>query len=417
MFVKLILITLLALTSIFAFENSFGTDGYIRVQTTLDDEKANVCFKAAGAGSKYRLGNECETWLEIAVFQDLVLDSGVKIHNQVRAIFTAPNNEKPDFLRFDEAYSEVSNLFDNSVSFWIGRRFYKRYDSFLDDYFFFNLSGDGLGINNLDLGEVKLSYSFMYNEVNPTVVNGEEDVFFQSHDVRFEKATNRGDITLFLNYMLLNAKSFNATQRVDRADGHAVGIVYKDKEITKELFNMKGENITGIFYGIGLARGAGTYSPYLQESLIDDMITTSNSIDNSKTFRFINYNGFENNSIGIMSNVVYEYKDDREFANIKQNWYSIGVRPYLFFSKNFRVMAELGYDLVDDMAQDKTYNLTKFTTALEFALERGIWERPVVRLFYTKASWNETSKGQVGTDYYADKTDGDTVGIQLEYWW
>lgn len=180
---------------------------------------------------------------------------------------------------------------------------------------------------------------------------------------------------------------------------------------------MKGENITGIFYGIGLARGAGTYSPYLQESLIDDMITTSNSIDNSKTFRFINYNGFENNSIGIMSNVVYEYKDDREFANIKQNWYSIGVRPYLFFSKNFRVMAELGYDLVDDMAQDKTYNLTKFTTALEFALERGIWERPVVRLFYTKASWNETSKGQVGTDYYADKTDGDTVGIQLEYWW
>lgn len=416
MFLKLFLSLLISL-SLAAFENSFGTDGYVRVQTAFDDEKANVCFKGVGAGTKYRLGNECETWLEIAVFQDIVLDSGVKIHNQVRPIFTAPNNEKVDFLRFDEAYSEVSNLFDNSVSFWIGRRYYKRYDSFISDYFFFNMSGEGAGVNNLDLGEVKLSYSFMYDRLNPDSVAGEERVFFQSHDLRFDKSTDRGEITLFLNYMLLDKKSFNSTQKVDSADGYALGIIYKDKEITNELFNMKGENITGLFYGSGVARGGGTYSPYLQETLIDEMLNTGNNTDDSKTFRFINYNGFENDSIGIMSNLVYEYKDDRKFTNVEQNWYSFGIRPYLFLSRNFRITGEVGYDLVDDKVQDKTYTLSKYTAALEAALEKGLWQRPVVRVYYTRANWNDNSKGQVGTDYYADKTSGDTFGVQLEYWW
>ena len=416
MFLRLSLILLLT-TSIFALENNFGTDGYIRVQTTLDDKKANVCFKAPGAGTKYRLGNECETWLEIALYQDLTLDSGVKIHNQVRPVFTAPNNKTVDFLRFDEAYSEVFNTFDNSVSFWIGRRFYKRYDSFISDYFFFNISGDGFGINNLDLGKMNLSYSFIFNKVDPNIVDGEEYVLFQSHDLRFKKNTARGDITLYLNYMLLDSKNFNVTQKIKKVDGYTIGLLYKDKDITNELFGMSGENITGLFYGTGISRGAGSYSPYLQEPLIDDMINTGNNIDNSKSIRFINYNGFENNSIGIMSNLVYEYKNDKEFSDTNQNWYSIGVRPYLFLHNNFRVMAELGYDLVDDKVSNEKYKLSKFTSAVEFAFKKGIWERPVLRLYYTKAEWSANSKGQVGTSYYTDKTNGDTVGVQLEYWW
>ena len=414
---RYILLTILYSFSLFAIENTMGTTGYLRLQTSSDDAKANTCFQAPGASTKYRLGNECETWIELAVFQDLSFDNGVVVHNQVRPIFKGNNNERVDLLRFDELYSEISNIFDNSVSFWIGRRFYKRYDSYLSDHFFFNMSGDGFGVNNLDLGEVKLSYSFIFSKIDPAVVVKDEEVLYQSHDLRFEKTIDRGITTFFFNYMHLEGKQFNATQQIQQSDGFALGVLYEDTQITDELFNMKGKNITGVFFGKGLAKGAGASSPYSDETLIEDMIANNTNPDKSKTFRFINYNGFENDTWGLMTNLVYEYKDDKALSNTEQNWYSMGVRPYWMFSKHARLLLEVGYDLVDDSILDKNHYLLKYSTALEFALKKGIWEKPVLRFFYTQADWSESSKGLVGGSYYADKTSGNNFGVQVEYWW
>lgn len=412
------LIILFLITSAFAFENSFGTKGYFRIQTVLDDEKSDVCFKAVGAKTKYRLGNECDSYLMLGLYQDIVLDNGIRIHNQIRPIFTSPNHKKMEYIRLDELYSEVYNIFDdNSASIWFGRRFYKRYDSFLSDFFFFTISGDGFGINNIDLGEFDLSYSFLFNDIDPTVVIGDERILFQSHDIRLEKDVDRGDFTVLFHYMLLDSKNFNTTQKLEKSDGYTVGAVYKDKKITNELFGMNGKNITGLFYGSGLARGAAKGSPYLQEPLIDDMLSSGKNVNDSKTLRFINYNGFDNDSIGFISNFVYEYTDNKKYEDILQNWYSFGVRPYLFLNKNFRISTEFGYDFVDDKVQNKKYTLSKFSGAFEYALKKGIWEMPVLRVYYTHATWNKNSAGMVGSSYYKDKTQGDTAGIQFEYWW
>lgn len=414
---RFFLIIALLYTYLLSVEDEMGTVGFARVQTSFSDNKENVCFKLPGASTKYRLGNECESWIELGVYQDLTFDSGVVVHNQVRPIFYGENEEKIDFLRFDEFYSELSGIFDNSVSFWIGRRFYKRYDSYLSDYFFLNMSGDGAGINNLDLGEFKLSYSFIYDNVNPALVANDESALFHSHDIRLEKSVERGEYTLFLNYMSLEDKQFSDGQTIDAVDGFALGLIYKDTEIFKELFNMKGNNISGLFYGEGVAKGAGAYSPYRQEGLIDQIITSTKSIKNSDTIRLINYNQLENDKWGIMSNLVYEYRNDKEFLNIKQDWFSVGIRPYWFFNRYARLLAEVGYDNVHDRVNNDTYSLRKFSTALEFALDTGLWERPVLRFHYTTATWSNNAKGQVGTDYYSDKTSGDNIGIQIEYIW
>ena len=414
---RFFLIIALLYTYLLSVEDEMGTVGFARVQTSFSDNKENVCFKLPGASTKYRLGNECESWIELGVYQDLTFDSGVVVHNHVRPIFYGENEEKIDFLRFDEFYSELSGIFDNSVSFWIGRRFYKRYDSYLSDYFFLNMSGDGAGINNLDLGEFKLSYSFIYDNVNPALVANDESALFHSHDIRLEKSVERGEYTLFLNYMSLEDKQFSDGQTIDAVDGFALGLIYKDTEIFKELFNMKGNNISGLFYGEGVAKGAGAYSPYRQEGLIDQIITSTKSIKNSDTIRLINYNQLENDKWGIMSNLVYEYRNDKEFLNIKQDWFSVGIRPYWFFNRYARLLAEVGYDNVHDRVNNDTYSLRKFSTALEFALDTGLWERPVLRFHYTTATWSNNAKGQVGTDYYSDKTSGDNIGIQIEYIW
>lgn len=391
--------------------------GYYRFQTSLQNGKEDLYFKAPGAGSKYRLGNEQDTWIELGLYQDITFDNDITVHNQVRTVYWGMNEESVDYLQFDEAYSEISGIFDNSVSFWIGRRYYKRYDSHIADYWFLNMSGDGFGVNNLDLGEFTISYSFIFDQLDPESIDDEEDLLYHSHDVRLAKTTDRGEATLFLNYIAGESKTFGNGQHVDSVDGFAIGLLYKDTELTNDLFGMRGENISGIFYGEGAARGAGAYSPYKQDGTIDEMLISGKTPENSMTFRMINYNAFENDTYGIMSSMVFEHKDDQDFINIKQDWFSAGVRPYWFMHKHLRGVLEVGYDHVNNKTDSESHNLLKATVALEMAMDKGVWRRPALRLYFTQANWSESSKGEVGSGYYADKTSGYNFGIQIEEWW
>ncbi len=118
-----------------------------------------------------------------------------------------------------------------------------------------------------------------------------------------------------------------------------------------------------------------------------------------------------------MSNVVFEKQEALQFSSTKQTWISAGVRPYWFFHQNGRLVVEGGFDHVDDEFNDTTYWVKKGTVALEAALEKGIWKRPVLRLYYTHADWSSNATGLIGTDYYAHQSHGDNLGVQVEYWW
>lgn len=415
---RLGLVALICVLALWGYESKTGTAGYLRVQTSFEEEKANLCFKAPGAATKYRLGNECETWLELGVYQDITLENGMTLHTQVRPSFMGANNESVKLLRWDELYTELSNFSDNTAAVWVGRRFYKRYDSFISDFFFFNMSGTGAGVSNIGLGEgLKLSYAFMFENLDPASISDDERVLMQSHDIRLAKDTGRGELTLFANYMRIEEKTFKSTQKLKGVDGFAAGLLYQDNEIFQELFGMKGNNIAGLFIGEGAAKGAGMNSSYLQEGLIDAMLASNGDLGDAKTLRLINYNSFENDRFGIMSNFVYEYRDEGSFSNTKQNWTSIGVRSYWFMHDHARALLEGGYDYVNESTSHKIYRLAKISAALEFALKRGLSERPVLRLFYTQAFWNDDAKGLVGTADYQNKTQGDNIGLQLEYWW
>lgn len=410
------------ISQLMSAQSSMGTVGYGRLQTSLQSDKENVCFKSPGAGSKYRLGNECESWIELGLFQDIKLDNGVVIHNQVRPIFLGANEKQIDFFDWGEVYSEVSNVFDDTTSFWIGRKFYQRYDSHMADYWFLNMSGDGMGVSSIDLGAVSLSYAVLFDRLNPTVDTSEKDALFLSHDLRFLKKIDQSELTLFLNYMSLNGVDFDASHKVDSVDGYTVGMFHRNTTLFKEWLNMNGENISGIFYAKGLSKGAGEYVPYMTKefdngALIDELVNSGATVESSKTWRFVNNNFFENDTLGIMSNFVYEFRDEKKFSNLEQEWISAGVRPYWFVHNNARLLFEIGYDHVNDRVNKENYSLLKTTLAAELSTKKGVWNRPVLRLYYTHASWSDDAIGMVGTDYYANKSSGDNAGVQLEYWW
>lgn len=405
--------------SLAAFEESKGTYGYGRVQTSFQNDKENVCFKLDGAQTKYRLGNECETWLELGIYQDIEFDNGVKIHNQIMPSFYGANESSVDFVRWEDVYSEVFNIFDsNSVSFWLGRRYYKRYDSHISDYFFFNMGGTGLGVDNFEIyKDLTLSYSYIYDDLKDDSFEAGESLRFNSHDLRLKKKYENSELILFVNYMNFSDKRLNSGYEIKSSDGYALGILYKSKNIYSKLLDLKGQNIAAAFYGSGAARSAGQNSSFLQDDIVTTMIQNDTTIKSAKTFRFINYNALQNDTFGVMSNLVYQTKNETEFSLTRQNWFSAGVRVYYFTNKNMRILNEIGYDNVYDEINKESYYLSKITPAFEFALKKGIWSRPVLRVYFTYAKWSHSAKGKVAADYYQNSTSGTNAGIQLEYWW
>ena len=405
--------------ALMGFEESKGSVAYGRHQTSFHNNKENVCFKLPGAATKYRLGNECETWLEFGIYQDVEFENGIKLHNQVRSSFSGENEKSIDFVRWEEFYTEVYNLIEsNRASFWIGRKYHERYDSYMSDYFFLNMNGTGLGVRDLEIADgLTFSYSYIFDDLVHDSFEGDEYLRFNSHDIRFIQSTQSGDITLFLNYMHFSDKSFKSGERIDASDGFALGLLYENTKITKQLFGMDGNNISGLFYGNGAAKNAGSSSSYLQDSMLDTILGNNSKIDEAETVRFINYGYFQNDRLGFMTNLVYEKRDESKYSNIKQDWFSIGIRPYLPLNENIRFLADAGFDKVDDKINNKSYELTKMSFATEFAFAKGVWRHPVLRIYYTYAEWSDSAKGSVGTDYYADKTSGDNAGIQIEYWW
>lgn len=258
--------------------------------------------------------------------------------------------------------------------------------------------------------------------MKPTTFNTKDNALFLSHDLRVLKPYERGELTLFANYMTLESKTFDATHTIESQKGYTLALLYKDLKITQELFGMTDESVSGVFYGSGLSKDTGEYVPYLykqheRESLVDKLVNSGTSIEEAKTIRAINYNTFENDTFGFMTNLIYEIRDEEEFSGIKQKWFSAGVRPYWFAHKNTRLVSEFGYDLVENEVDKESYELFKSTFAVEFALDKGVWNRPVLRIFYTHASWSDDARGKIGGDYYANDTSGENIGIQLETWW
>jgi len=118
-----------------------------------------------------------------------------------------------------------------------------------------------------------------------------------------------------------------------------------------------------------------------------------------------------------MTSFVYEDTESKSYDGTDQTWKSLGARLVWFVNQNFRIPLEVGWGYVENDATNTDGSLLKTTLAAEFTLDRGFWQRPVLRLFATHASWSDDFQGQIGGTSYANETDGWSVGVQAEHWW
>lgn len=378
--------------------------GYLRsgVGNSLNGGKQS-CFKLPGAESKYRLGNECEQYAELELRQDiLTLDDGSVLSVDGMASFYNQYNHQLTFqgekgsVRMPQLYAQWSNLPRlNGGSLWAGRRYYKRNDIHISDFYYWNQSATGGGIEDVLIGGLKYSYAF-----------SRKDSLYQEqavtrHDVNVAgfKTNPGGELEFGVSYL-------EKPRRTDAHSGWAITAQHVQNAF------LGGRNTLALQYGEGSGTGLG--------------YTGNTRLDNSsKRYRLVEFFDWQvTPRFGGQVEAVYQ-KDVRPQGD-NQEWLSLGVRPAYAISQQFKLVTELGHDQVK--AADGTRTLSKFTFAPTWSPKGpGFWERPEIRLYYTYARWNKAAQlaanrldaGSALSDSgaFGRARHGSNMGLQVEYWW
>ena len=378
--------------------------GYLRsgVGNSLNGGKQS-CFKLPGAEAKYRLGNECEQYAELELRQDvysfddgsvLSVDGMASLYNQYDRQLTFQGDNGS--ARLPQLYAQWSNLPSlNGGSLWAGRRYYKRNDIHISDFYYWNQSATGAGIEDVLIGGLRYSYALSRKD------NLYQENYVTRHDFNVAGFNTNpgGELEFGLSYL-------DKPERTEAHSGWAITAQHVQTEF------LGGKNKLAVQYGEGSGTGLGYTGDY--------------RLDNSsKRYRIVEFFDWQlTPRFGGQIEAVYQ-KDFRPDGG-NQEWLSLGVRPAYAITEQFKLVTELGHDQVK--AADGTRKLSKFTFAPTWSPKGpGFWTRPEVRLYYTYASWNAAAQRAANeldagsalsdTGSFGTARHGSNAGLQVEYWW
>ncbi|CAH5725724.1 maltoporin [Klebsiella oxytoca] len=382
------------------------------------------CFQATGAQSKYRLGNECETYAELKLGQEVWKEGDKSFYFDTNVAYSVSqqNDWESTSPAFREANVQGKNMIEwlPGSTIWAGKRFYQRHDVHMIDFYYWDISGPGAGIENIDLGFGKLSLAATRssesggsgtfadrdqfgNRVYDNIVPN--DVF----DVRLAglETNPGGTLELGVDYGHTNIPDDYSLQPGASKDGWML-----TAEHTQSM--LKGFNKFVLQYATDSMTSSGKGVPQ------------GGSINNDGSmWRVLDHGAI---SLGDSWDLMYVgmYQDiDRDNNNGTQ-WWTVGVRPMYKWTPIMSTLMEIGYDNVKSQRTSDRNSQYKVTLAQQWQAGDSIWSRPAIRVFATYAKWDEkwgyNDSGVAYNDTSAktfSRGDSDewTFGAQMEIWW
>ncbi|WP_028312698.1 maltoporin [Derxia gummosa] len=408
--------------------------GYIRSGAgTASKGGEQVCFQLPGAAAKYRLGNECETYGELVFNAQLYKapDSDLTFKLNTMTSLKVANSEFDSgntTTALPQAWVQALNIGTGAfskASLWAGRRYYQRQDVHINDFFYWNNSGNGGGIEGIDLGFGQLSYAIRRSSgdvvtgsstqfvldpntgaIVPTAVPTTARSSVLGHDFRLSgiDVNPDGKLTLGIDLRTSNTTEAAKAAGVKGANGQFFNISHQQNGLFGEP---KSYNRLVLQYGRGVVSNLSALAPDLSASSGD------------KSWRVVEQVLIEPESgpWNGMATAVYENRENR------QKWFSLGARPVYHFNQYWSLAVEAGHDQVTPEGGE-TRRLDKLTIAPQISAGRYFNSRPSLRLFYTYAKWNEAAQKAAvagdtlsATGAFGMARSGSTFGVQAETWW
>lgn len=416
------------LTKLYDLPRPFEFHGYLRSGYGMNGEGGKMeAFKAPGAFAKYRLGNEAETYGEMALTNNWLREDDPLSAPYIRTTvmmsyntgenftFDSLNNQKQgNDVALRQAFIEGGNVFPSvpEIRFWAGQRYYQRMDIHINDFYYLDMSGYGAGVQDVPLSNfAKLSLAWLGGSVSNYETPTHGRLAKQNLDLRLTDIhVPLGKLTLWLDYSNVRGGEVNnafnpdgSHVHVQSSSGWAVGLFHRTGE---EAF-LGGYNQFSVQYGQGAA--------YNFQSTLD---SAGPQLDDAWHFRVTDHftiqpwKQFAVQAVGLYDKIHYGG------PNSDNIWYSVGARPVFFFTDRFSMALEAGIDWVNSDPLHKDGHLWKVTFApLQISRGEKFFSRPQLRVYVTYAGWSDDFKGSVGGTPYMEDTQGLSYGIQAEAWW
>jgi len=419
--------------------------GYMRAgvgRSSSGGEQATFYLPGTGGsptgGPGYRLGNETDNYLEVAMDVKAYEKDGVAFKLHFRPCFReyynardasadaggnadgsmAPSPNQQVWVR--EAWGEAAGVFGSSGPFkeatvWAGRRFYMRQDMHIRDFWYWNNSGDGFGVENVDVGLGKLHYAYIQHDLGnvtwkPTgtpdggsatwlpVATPTGGVTIASHDLRWTglETNHNGSLTLGIQY-----NEANPRKTVASSSNNNNGVQFLIQHQQSGIWG--GDNKVFATYGTG-----STFWNWYNADT-----NTNNKWWEIMDVLFVQPSA----KFGMQACAIYRNQKNEDGS--KQKWTSLGGRPTYFVTKHFSVATEVGVDWFKFDNEANARRLAKETLALQWQPQSNFWSRPQIRLFVTHASWNREANnwGTIAGGAFGNDLQGTTYGAQVEAWW
>jgi maltoporin len=389
---------------------AFEFHGYLRSGYGLNGEGGQqVAFQAPGAGAKYRLGNEAETYAELIFVNNWINpahDAGkawFRTESLVEADTTNSSNyDTTDKFRFREAFVQVGNVlkFQPNAKFWAGERYYRRQHIEINDFYMLDMSGYGGGVEDIDTKIGHMAVSYLAGASN-SIVTPSGPLAKSNIDVRiYDMKTLSGRFAIWYNFAASKGGVFNGTL-YPSTQGNAFGFYYLHPEFY------------GGYHKFTFQYGNGAASDF--NTSIVPPTPFSHDANNIRITEQVLMQ--PNDHWSIMPIFLYQRSKDGNPAHGVDTWLSFGARPIFNFTDHVSLAFEPGIDHTTSGQNLYSGWLVKSTVALQIASGRDFFSRPVVRAFFTYANWTDGYKGFVGGIPYLNQNAGLSFGLQAESWW
>ena len=414
--------------------------GYFRAGYGRNDQGGSqVGFQAPGAFAKYRLGNEAENYGELTFGKNFYVpglfkadgsqppgdtpagplarvQTTMSIYNPYQELL---NSGSTDF-GLPEVWGSIGNVVASqpSMKFWAGSRYYRRHDIHINDFFFYNMSGTGGGVEDFELpfGKVGLAW------IGAASRSGFSDL--PEPDANNEAGFSKGnwdfrlyDVPLPLGkgeFGFAYARSDSGLDSVGNSAPDSDGVAFTFLHTRERMISPDGVNKFSLQFGTGAAKSFTSGF---------ETFTTADGIfirpDDSDSWRFRATEHFTANisdHFSVGPALLYQLTDYNDQAG-KVHWASAGVRPILHFNRYLSLAGEFGMDWVKDESANTSGSLYKLTLAPQVSLGGRFMSRPVIRGFITYARWADDFVGLVGGNDYQNDHQGLSCGVQMEVWW
>jgi maltoporin len=390
----------------------------------LNGDSALAQGAVDGAG---RLGNECDTYGEIGLGTTMGESDGTKFGIHTLMAFGAQQNQdyEQSVPAWREAYATAQGFGNGAfakATVWAGKRYYNRKDVHIVDMFWLEVTGPGAGIENIDLGFGKFSYALMRAGASDWVNMGNDgagaNVDTQglgratiisdptkqkvNHDLRLEGINlgNAGSLGFGVNLIQSNNSSATGGDKNGWSAWATHSIV---------LFG-------GVQNGLTLqtAKDAGSLNGA-------GLWWADAGLTKHEAWRVIDAANFEFGEKWNGQAFLAYGKEEFPWQPTRTSA-SFVVRPVYHFTETFNVAVEAGQTKASGVGVSN--HLNKLTIAPQISMGSGFFARPVLRLYYTMASWNAGGASActgrdclVPVSSFANETSGQSYGVQMEAWW